>query len=81
MHIEAELSNSLLGGFLIGTVVACRHALFGKVTGISGIAGGLVKLDSISLTEDKLMRFGFVIGLMVRILHLLDSSYRIDFYP
>lgn len=55
---------ALFGGFLVGGVAIVRLFTLGKVTGISGIFGGLLMNDSKHDREDKLYRFAFVASLI-----------------
>lgn len=52
--------SGLIGGAMIGAAAALLLLLNGRVAGISGIAGGLLKADG-----DRLWRLAFVIGLVL----------------
>lgn len=52
--------NALLGGALIGLAVSIMLLFNGKVTGISGILGGIMNPK----TPDKSWRIIFIIGLL-----------------
>jgi uncharacterized membrane protein YedE/YeeE len=52
---------ALLGGVLIGLATSALLALEGRVAGISGIVGGLLK----PLPGDRAWRYVFVLGLLV----------------
>lgn len=51
---------SLIGGLIIGTAIALLLLLNGRVAGISGILGGLLKMPR----GDTLWRLMFVVGLV-----------------
>ena len=53
--------NALLGGALIGVAVSVMLMFTGRVTGISGIIGGLLNPQ----TPDKSWRLLFILGLVV----------------
>lgn len=52
---------ALIGGALIGLAAALLMLLLGRIAGISGIAGGLLKAD----VGDRLWRLAFLTGLCV----------------
>ena len=54
---------ALLGGILIGAVAVVRHAIVGKITGISGILNGstIYKLNKFPY-EEKLFKILFTLG-------------------
>lgn len=58
----------LFGGVIIGTIAAARMAMFGKVTGISGLVSGLVKLSGPYISSDRTDRLMYVSGLVVSII-------------
>lgn len=58
---EATPINSLVGGILIGVAVSILILFNGKVAGISGILGGVLKLKA----EDIGWRLLFLLGLLV----------------
>ena len=53
--------SSLVGGVLIGLSATAMLALLGRVAGISGIVGGLMRGDR----SDAAWRFAFVAGLLL----------------
>lgn len=53
--------ESVLGGVIIGVAASCMLLFNGRVTGISGILGGLLKNE----TSDKSWRFQFLLGLIL----------------
>lgn len=53
--------NAILGGVLIGSAVSILLLFNGRVTGISGIVGGLFTNDK----ENRYWRLSFILGLMV----------------
>ena len=53
--------ESVLGGVIIGVAASCMLLFNGRVTGISGILGGLLKNE----TLDKNWRFLFLLGLIL----------------
>jgi uncharacterized membrane protein YedE/YeeE len=53
--------ESILGGVMIGVAASCMLLFNGRVTGISGILGGLLKNE----TLDKNWRFLFLLGLIL----------------
>lgn len=57
---------ALLGGFILGVISAARMAMFGKVTGISGLVSGLTKLGTPFVSSDRLDRLMYVGGIVVR---------------
>ncbi|HEY8585126.1 MAG TPA: YeeE/YedE family protein [Rhodanobacter sp.] len=52
---------SLLGGVLIGGAAVLLMATLGRIAGVSGIAGGLLRRD----VADRSWRLAFVLGLVV----------------
>lgn len=58
--VTGGLLSSLLGGVLIGLAIAMLLLLNGRVAGISGILGGLVRYQP----EDWTWRALFVVGLL-----------------
>lgn len=56
---------AFLGGLILGVIAVCRMMMFGKVTGISGIVSGLVKLELPLLSANKAERFLYAAGLVV----------------
>lgn len=53
--------NQILGGMIIGLAATIMLLFNGRVTGISGIVGGILKLN----TPDKAWRFFFLLGLLL----------------
>ena len=53
--------SALIGGLLIGTSAALFVFLYGRITGISGILGGLLQLTR----KDVAWRVAFLAGLLV----------------
>ena len=70
--------SSLLGGILIGIAATLMLAVYGRITGISGILGGLL----FPAGGDTLWRALFVIGLLTGpVLYLLATGGPIDWVP
>lgn len=68
--MNAEWTSALLGGAIIGVAVTLMLLLNGRVTGVSGIVGGLIS----SFKEKKSWRIMFILGLfsgglVIRALH------------
>lgn len=61
MNID-NIINALLGGSLIGVSAVFLMLTIGRISGISGIASGLL---SFNVTKDDLWRAAFVIGLLI----------------
>ncbi|NRH24147.1 YeeE/YedE family protein [Pantoea stewartii] len=64
MHIDLDHFTpiqSLAGGLLIGAAVGLLVLFCGRIAGISGILGGLLKRQS----ADKPWRFAFIAGLVL----------------
>lgn len=57
---DQYMTDSILGGMLIGLAVSMMLLFNGKVTGISGILGGIINHK----TSDKLWRITFLVGLL-----------------
>lgn len=53
--------GSLFGGIFIGVAAVLLMAGLGRIAGISGIAGGLIRRG----VTDRAWRFAFVVGLVV----------------
>ncbi len=54
------MMNALIGGALIGIAVSIMLLFVGRVTGISGILGGLLNFE----TTDKKWRIFFLLGML-----------------
>lgn len=54
------MMNALIGGSLIGIAVSIMLLFVGRVTGISGIIGGLLNFE----TTDKKWRIFFLLGML-----------------
>lgn len=67
-HMSQYL-NPLIGGLLIGLSVTIMLLFNGRVTGISGIVGGILnflnKADARSHKNDTLWRITFVLGMLI----------------
>ena len=61
MNID-NIINALLGGSLIGVSAVFLMLTIGRISGISGIASGLL---SFNVTKDDLWRAAFVTGLLI----------------
>lgn len=59
MQLETSLT-ALAGGALIGASASLLFLTHGRVAGISGIAGGLLRRE----TPDRSWRLGFLVGLV-----------------
>lgn len=59
--METENMTALFGGVLIGLAVSIMLLFNGRVTGISGIIGGLLNREAL----DKSWRLFFIAGLLV----------------
>jgi uncharacterized membrane protein YedE/YeeE len=66
---EATPINSFAGGVLIGVAVSILILFNGKVAGISGILGGIIKFK----TNDVSWRLLFLIGLLIS--HIIYSIF------
>ncbi|WP_119680785.1 YeeE/YedE family protein [Indioceanicola profundi] len=53
--------SALIGGLLIGTSAALFLLLYGRITGISGILGGVLK----PVRSDVAWRLSFIAGLLI----------------
>lgn len=60
MSLDTALT-ALAGGALIGAAASLLLLTHGRVAGISGIAGGLLRAD----TPDRDWRLGFLVGLVL----------------
>jgi uncharacterized protein len=56
---------SLAGGVLIGLAAATLLVLVGRIAGISGIVGGLVRHADVYVGMDWLWRVAFIFGLLL----------------
>jgi uncharacterized protein len=56
---------SLAGGVLIGLAAATLLVLVGRIAGISGIVGGLVRHSDVYVGMDWLWRVAFIFGLLL----------------
>ena len=59
---EPNIIGGLLGGALIGLAAALLLLLNGRIAGISGILGGIIKSDA---TGERFWRMAFICGLML----------------
>ena len=66
--------DALLGGLLIGIAAAAFMMLNGRVAGISGILGGLLRWRP----QDRAWRLAFLMGLVLAPLTLQMPDIRID---
>lgn len=57
---EPNISGGLLGGVLIGIAAMLLLLLNGRIAGISGILGGIIKSD---VPGERLWRVAFILGL------------------
>ncbi len=72
--------QSLLGGMLIGSAAAVLLVVNGRIAGISGIVGGLLKAPS----SDRWWRVSFLLGLLasgVAVAQLLPDAFRASGVP
>ncbi len=70
MSIPTEWTRALLGGALIGVSASLMLAFNGRVTGISGIVGGLVHPTPGDLTWRALFVAGLLLGGLVAMIAL-----------
>jgi len=59
---EPNISGGLLGGVLIGIAALLLLLLNGRIAGISGILGGIIKSD---VPGERFWRIAFICGLML----------------
>lgn len=59
---EPTIIGGLLGGVLIGLAAALLLLLNGRIAGISGILGGIIKSD---VPGERIWRLAFICGLMI----------------
>ena len=59
---EPNISGGLLGGILIGIAAMLLLLLNGRIAGISGILGGIIKSD---VPGERFWRMAFICGLML----------------
>ena len=58
---EPNISGGLLGGILIGIAAMLLLLLNGRIAGISGILGGIIKSD---VPGERFWRVAFILGLV-----------------